>query len=196
MVSLFTLKNDLGCVKTIYYLNAVLGRYLFAGIVEFLTFVAPIKICCVTNNLRRGNGSINTLSAHHDLRDLDTLNLLNGDEESVIVKALKLKRVLSFTNTVGLRKTFTLEFLGKKSCFLKDLSLCHLCLLLNLLVLLAKLGGLKEIGEISTERGILKDIWGPISGIDSFFIILFDSSLLSGNRVEITLELWEEAVKT
>jgi hypothetical protein len=88
VLSLFALKCNLWGIESIYYHNTILGRYLFAGIIELSTFVAPI--ICTTNNLGRGGGVLNTF--RDDMRDdFHTFNRFNWYKEGMIVKALKLK---------------------------------------------------------------------------------------------------------
>jgi hypothetical protein len=41
MMFLVTLKGNLLAIKTIHYNESLLGRYLSAGIVELLAFIAP-----------------------------------------------------------------------------------------------------------------------------------------------------------
>lgn len=59
MSSLVTSQGNLGVVQTVHYCDAVLGRYLFAGIVELFALIAPIKVG-VTNDFGRSSGIFDT----------------------------------------------------------------------------------------------------------------------------------------
>lgn len=88
VIFLFTFKCDFGVVKSIHDSDAVLGRYLFAGVVELLALIAPIEVSSITNDLSRGSGILNTLGGN--LGAMDIFNAFNWDKESVVVKAFKL----------------------------------------------------------------------------------------------------------
>ena len=121
MIFLFTFKCNFCVVKSIHDSDAVLGRYLFAGIVELLALIAPIKVSSIANDLSRGSGVLNTLGGN--LGAMDRFDVFNWDKESMVVKAFKLEGVFAFTDGEGLRNTFTFEFLSYKLSFLKYLSL-------------------------------------------------------------------------
>ncbi len=119
MIFLFTFKCNFGVVKSIHDSDAVLGRYLFAGIVELLALIAPIKFSSIANDLSRGSGVLNTLGGN--LGAMNRFNVFNWDKESMVVKAFKLEGIFSFTNGEGLRNTFTFELLSYELSFLKYL---------------------------------------------------------------------------
>jgi hypothetical protein len=137
VIFLFTFKCDFCVVKSIHDSDAVLGRYLFTGIVELLALIAPIKVSSITNDLSRGSGVLNTLGGN--LGAMDRFNVFNWDKECMVVKAFKLEGVFAFTNGEGLRNTFTFELLSYELSFLK-----YLGFVLNLsgfsLLLLSYLG--------------------------------------------------------
>jgi hypothetical protein len=128
MIFLFTFKCNFSVVKSIHDSDAVLGRYLFAGIVELLALIAPIKVSSITNDFTRGSGVLNTLGGN--LGAMDRFNVFNWDKESMVVKAFKLEGVFAFTDGEGLRNTFTFELLSYELSFLK-----YLGFILNLSVL-------------------------------------------------------------
>lgn len=90
MIFFLTFKGDLSTVKTIYDNNSMLGRNLFAIIVELSTFIAPFFYTRGQNNLGRGCGILNTFRYIWNYYDFHIFKSLNWDKESMIVEAFKL----------------------------------------------------------------------------------------------------------
>ena len=114
MSFLLAFKCNFGVEKPIYHLDIMLGRNLFAGVIEFLAFVAPI---IWGSKDFRGSGSWDTFC----LNDFEGFDGVNWHKEGVIVLASELNGVSTLTNTETCGETLSSILLGKETALLKDL---------------------------------------------------------------------------
>lgn len=63
VVFFLAFKYDFGVKKSVHNSNAVLDRYLFAGVVELLALIAPIEVGSIAYDFSRGSGVLNTFIA-------------------------------------------------------------------------------------------------------------------------------------
>lgn len=143
MALFLTFKSYFRAIESIHDFNVMLGRHLFAVIVEFLAFIAPFITWGI--NLRWGSGSLNTFCPDDDLLNFYVFNSLNGNKESVVVQTSKLHWIFSLTNTIWLWKTLTTIFSSKKCRLFKNFSFILFTVFFFLSILF------KKILELWTE---------------------------------------------